>query len=223
VRIGVNLEEFHTAESPSAYLKRAKSLAPAHPELWYLCGKYEFENGDIDEAWRSWRRSIELSDKFLTRIVDQAVAAAGPEALLQHLVGVRPAIWRLIAFHLYPQPSAHDERRPFLEKALAAHADGAQPGTGAELREMAMIHEALGRSIEAVAAYESALYQEPLEVGWRFELATLLSASGRTEEARRHLALVLGQRPGHARAKQLMLTIARDQAAGGTVTSGRID
>jgi O-antigen ligase len=217
VRIATNLEKFKSADSPGAYLKRAKKLAAAHPELWFLCGKYEFENGEVDEAWRSWRRSIELSDKYLTRIVDQAVAAAGADTLLANLTGARPAVWRLVAFHLYPKPGAQNERRPFLEKALAAYTDATPPTTGAELREMALLYEALDRPEEAAAAYEAALRLQPLEVGWRVELAALLHESGRIEDARRHLVLVLGQRPGHARAKRLMSTITREQAVQGSV------
>jgi tetratricopeptide (TPR) repeat protein len=214
VRIATDIAKFQRADPPHRYLERAKALAPAHPELWYLCGVQEFADGQIDEAWRSWRRSIELSDDYLTDIVDQAVASSGPDELLQRLPQSRPVVWRLVAYHLYPQPDEQEKRRPFLEKALAIHGATEEPPSSSSLREKALVYDALGRSGEAIAAYEDALLEEPSEVGWRYELAGILHRHGRFDEARRHLVLVLGQQPGHAAAAKLLDIVAREQAAG---------
>jgi O-antigen ligase len=72
-------DEFASPDPPRVYLERATRLAPTDPGLWYLLGVAEQEGGDAEAAWRSWRRSLELSDRHLSDIVKRLGGKAGPQ------------------------------------------------------------------------------------------------------------------------------------------------
>jgi hypothetical protein len=57
--IGANVNIFAAAEPRARYLTRVKFLAPTDPECWYLCGVQELLDNQPDDAWKSWRRSLE--------------------------------------------------------------------------------------------------------------------------------------------------------------------
>jgi tetratricopeptide (TPR) repeat protein len=213
LRIAQDVGKLQVADPMSSYLARAKTLAPADPQLWYLCGKMELVAGEDHEAWRSWRRCLELSDQFLTTIVDEALKTAPVERLWQ-LLPDRPSLWRLTAFHLFPRPEDQDERRPLLQQALTIYGASAEPLSATELHEKAALHRHLDQLSEAIAALEAALTQEPREVAWRFELARVLIEQGRFDDARRHLVLVLDQQPRHLEAPRLLELLARQKATG---------
>lgn len=214
LRIAQDLAKLQVADPMSFYLQRAKILAPADPQLWYLCGKMELAAGHDDEARRSWRRCLELSDRFLSTIVDQTLKTEPVERLWQLLPENHPNLWRLAAFHLYPQPEADSRRRPFLQQALSAYAARTEPLVAIELHEKAVLHRELDQLPQAIAALEAALTQEPLQVAWRFELAQVLVEHGRFDDARRHLVLVLDQQPRHSEATRLLESVTRQKAAG---------
>lgn len=213
--LAAHADRLDRSEPRGAYLERAKFLAPSDPEVWYLCGVQDLLEGRQDQAWESWRRSLELSDRHLPEILTVGARSLGPGDVLALVLPDNPTLLRAAAFQLYPQPEAATQRRPFLEKVLLLLKEQPRPPSAADLRLRALVHGDLGQPAEALTAYESALAREPLQVGWRYEFARLLYQQGRLQDARRELLTVLGQQPGHTQALELLEAVTRDLANGG--------
>jgi tetratricopeptide (TPR) repeat protein len=196
------VDKFEKAEPREAYLERAKSLCPDDPDLWKRCGSFELADGLPDQAWASWRRSLELSHTYLPEILSQSAQRLSPDEILHRVLPEQPAALLKAALQLYPEPGAG--RRPFLEKALGIldqRPDG--PG-GEDVHEKAAIHRALGRPVEAVAAYRAALEREPLRISWRYELAELLYEQGQFSDSFQELLKVQLMQPDNEQARALM-------------------
>jgi O-antigen ligase len=215
LQLALNVEQFRQAPPRRAYLERAKLLAPDDPEQWYLCGVQELFEGEAEQAWASWRRSLELSDRYLADILTGVSRSPDVPGVLSQVLPERPASWLAAADQLYPEPEATADRRPLLEKALALLEQPPGPQTAAELHTLASTHAALGHLEPAVAAYRLALEKEPQQVGWRYELASLLCDQRRFSEARRELLTILATQPGHGQARGLLETVAHGLASDG--------
>jgi tetratricopeptide (TPR) repeat protein len=73
----------------------------------------------------------------------------------------------------------------------------------------------LGDPDAAVTTYETALRLEPQQDDWRYEYADLLRQKGRLKDALNELRTVVGRRPGHRKAQELLQRIARELAEQG--------
>jgi O-antigen ligase/tetratricopeptide (TPR) repeat protein len=202
------------ADTRAAYLGRAALLAPHNPGLWCLLGG-ELLAEQPDRAWESWRRSLELSDRYFAPILQRSAKLLSPADLLDRVLPDKPDMLVAVALAL---PEA--ERRPFLERALALLDKGPGPLDAGGLRVKALAHDSLGQPGEAVAAYRAALAREPHREGWRYELAELLQREGRWREAQRELVTVLKGQPGHAEARALLTAVERQLARAGATTTG---
>jgi O-antigen ligase/tetratricopeptide (TPR) repeat protein len=203
--------DFAAAEPRSAYLARAKLVAPAKADLWFRCGQYELEDKQPDRAWASWRRSLELSDLCLRQILDRSGAALGPSGILERILPDRPDVLTAAAAQLYPAPG--EGRRPFLERASAVLATRPGPISTEDLHLRATIERDLGRSAEALATYREALVRDPQRVDWRGEFAELAYEQGRYQESRQELLMILSLRPEDARFRALLDEVTRKIAA----------
>jgi tetratricopeptide (TPR) repeat protein len=212
MRIAAHVARLERADPCSAYLGRAKRLRPSDPELWYFAGVQEIQDGRPDEAWQSWRRSLECSGRYLPEILDRGAKLLPPADLVNKVLPDRPDLLLAVASQLYPQPEALAQRRPFLEKALALLANRPDLMKAKDLQVKASIHRSLGQPEEALAAYREALAREPQQVGWRYEFAKLLYQQGRLQEARHELLIILGQQAGHAQARELFEAVTREMA-----------
>lgn len=220
-RIAFYRDELETADPRSVYLERVKFLAPADPQLWYLCGLQEVADQRTDEAWNSWRRSLQLSDRFLTRILDRAAAFLAPQELLDKILPDQPTLLLAAAMYLYPQPEAVQDRRPFMVKAIGLYNSQWGPMNSTHWYTKGVLHIQLGEPDMAIQAYKTALASNPGQVGWRFELAQLLYQQGRLKESRRELVVIRGQQPNHTAAGALLEQLAQDAAQGRPSPRGR--
>lgn len=212
--LAVYASHFRNADAPSAYMERAKFLAPTNPELWYLCGLQELSSGQTRIACESWHRSLQLSDAFLPQILDESSARLDAAALLDRVLPERPRVLLMAAEYLYPDAADAAEREPFLKKAIALFDERVEPLTADDWRIKALVHASLQQADEAIAAYGAALAQEPLRVEWRYELATLLYEQGLLVEAQQEVRSLLDQEPRHRRGLQLADVLLRQIAAG---------
>jgi tetratricopeptide (TPR) repeat protein len=199
--IADSVENLERADSRVTYLERVRLLVPNSAELWYLCGN-EVLAEDPDRAWSSWRRSLELSPDYLSRILKKSARYLTPSEILERVLPDKPDCLVEAAFQLYPQSAA--ERRPFLEKALDPLKTPPGPRNAGDWHAKARIHKGLGQPLESLAAYRSAIGLEPGQVSWRYEFAQLLYQEGQVREARRELEAVLAQQPEHAAARKLL-------------------
>jgi tetratricopeptide (TPR) repeat protein len=190
------------------YLERAARVVPSDPVFWYLVGA-EYLDRQPARAWESWRRCLELSDRFLEPILRKSAARLGPDGLLRRLLPDRPAVL-LAAAEVYPAPAA--QRHPFLEKALQLLDRQAPPWKAEDLHLQAQIQGALGASEKAVATFRAALAVAPKQVAWRLELAHLLHETGHPHEAGRELRILLAYQPDHVEAQGLLQAVLREIA-----------
>jgi hypothetical protein len=143
--------EMSQADPSNRYLERAKQLIPFDPQLWYLFGFYELLDDEKEKAWASWRRSLELSDQYLTEILNVARTLSSPSELIENILPDKPDLLLRAALQLYPQPEASAEREPFLAKALALLNRLEPEMKSAELHLRATIHRSLDQPQEASA------------------------------------------------------------------------
>jgi O-antigen ligase/tetratricopeptide (TPR) repeat protein len=202
MEIAEYVDEFEKAEPRETYLERAKFLCPDDPELWRRCGSFELADGRPDQAWASWRRSLELSDSHLPEILARSAAHLSPRDLLGRVLPDRADLLLTVAVSLYPKPA--EGRRPFLARALAILDQQRRARRAADLHLKASIHRALGQPAEAITAYKASLDREPLQLAWRYDLAELLSEQDRFQESFQELLKIQMLQPENERARVLM-------------------
>jgi O-antigen ligase/tetratricopeptide (TPR) repeat protein len=204
-------DQFERADTSITYWDRAARLVPYDPALWYLCGVVSLEEHP-DQAWKYWRRSLEVSDFYLPSILEAASARLNAREIQAQVLPEDPKILLAAALQLYPQPAA--ERQVFLDKALALVEKPRASMTAEDLHVKASIQLVQGRLEEGFLTYQAALEREPRQVSWRFEFAQLLLRQKRLPEARRELLNVLELQPGHPAAGELLAIVERQIAEG---------
>ena len=212
LRIADSVPHLQHAERPGVYTARAKWIAPRNPGIFYQSGIQEADNGETNQARESWRHSLELSDGFLTRILDRCRDDMSAEQMLQRLLADRPQQLISAAVHLYPDPmTAKKQRRPFLEKALALLRE--QPTWSARDHYLAATaYCGLDQLSEGSLNFEKALGTEHQQISWRYEYARFLYEAENLGEAEKQLLTILDRQPGHKRASDFLKKI-RDRSA----------
>lgn len=197
------------AEPTAAYRRRAERVMPHEAGVWYMTGLQDYREGQFDQAWISWRRSLASSDQYLKDILGWSRTVLTSEAIAAQVVPDQPKVLLAAAQELFPVDRNVDERRPFLERALALLAERAdlQPS---DRRMQGALYRSLGQTEPAIAAYRRALTQEPEQTAWRYELAELLYQKGRPAEARDELLILLAQQPENGSAQTLLKAVISD-------------
>jgi tetratricopeptide (TPR) repeat protein len=209
LRLAASASYLGDEEPRAAHLRRAKRLLAFDPEVWYLAGLLELEDGRAEETWRSWRRSLELSDVHLGSILDRCAPLLDPTRVVEKVLPDRPGILLAAAHRLSPELGP--PVRPLLERALELLAQGSNPGAQ-ELWLQGEVRAALGDVQGALSCSEFALRLAPGRADWRYQYARLLRGRGRLKEARSQLMTVLDQEPGHQEARRLLEEVARGLA-----------
>jgi O-antigen ligase/tetratricopeptide (TPR) repeat protein len=198
------------ADPAADYRRRAKRIVPNAPDLWYMFGTMELLTGQAKEAAQSWRRSLELADTHLSAILTLGQAPAmGPQVLLNEVLPDKAEMLVTAAAFLFPNPDDRAARRPFMEKALNALRASQAPRTPEQFALEAQLLHALGRSDDALAAYQRALVRLPRNWELRLELAALLIERKEYDDARLELIEVLHLQPGQPKALDLLNKIER--------------
>jgi tetratricopeptide (TPR) repeat protein len=102
VRLADYADKLAAGDTRRDYLRRAKALVPFDPELWYFSGLQELLDGQEDEAWASWRRSLELSSRRLPGVVRASAALLTPQQIMDRVLPDRPDLVFAAALELYP-------------------------------------------------------------------------------------------------------------------------
>jgi tetratricopeptide (TPR) repeat protein len=212
LQLALYRQQLGQADTRAAYLARARLLAPDDAETWYLSGLEDYFAGRPDSAGASWRRSLELSDRYLPAIVGWLGRGPRPREALEPVLPPRPGVWLAAASQLFPGPGADAARGPFLERARDLLRERGESRTAEDWHTLATLDRALGRPAEAVEACRRALDEDTGNVGWRCELAALLHDQGRPEEACRELRSVLAAEPDNGAARDLLERVTRDLA-----------
>jgi tetratricopeptide (TPR) repeat protein len=204
-------DKLERADSQLAYLERAATVVPYDPGLWYWCGEACLEK-QPDQAWKYWQRSLRLSNRHLSLILEKCSARLVPRQICDQVFPPDPKLFLEAALALYPQPTA--ERQPFLDAALDLFEKQSTPLGADDLHIKALILCALSRSEEAAAAYQAALAQEPRQASWRLELAQLWYQQKHLREAQQELLIILSQQPNYSEARETLSFVERKIAEG---------
>lgn len=211
MRLAANTANLATSDSPLEYLRRAQSLAPSDPQLWYFIGLQQLKENQIDDARESWKRSLELSPQRVANIMDRASVVCTPAQLLEMLPDDAETIVEAVD-HLFPSSDAIDFRAPFLRRAMDLLEKSSVALSPRQLRIQAKMYDEMEQPNEAIKALQSALLIEPHQVAWRYALAKLLYDEGQLSAASREVRRVLGSDPDHEAAKNLAALIAETKA-----------
>ncbi len=209
--IAAGAARLKAGDPPADYLRRVKLLAPGNPGTWFYCGLQELQLKDPEATWASWRRSLDLSDKFLPLILAVGRRRLNAAELLDKVLPDRPKVIYDAAFILYPDTTATEERRPFLTRALSLLESRAGRLAPPEAHLKALLHTGLAQPEEAVQAYRDLLARDPGEVPWRFEFARYLYDLRRLDEARHELLVVLALDPKHSEGRRLLDTVTGER------------
>jgi tetratricopeptide (TPR) repeat protein len=228
MRFAAHANELVRADPPDKYWERALTLAPYDADVWYFAGVQLLHEGKADEAWKDWRKSLELTPgpKYdwqraklqdrLTAIVAATAQAAGAdprrraELLLSHILPDRSDDLLAAAKLLDPTLAPTGASRPLLDRALALLADRPEGLTPEESMLKAQVHEALGQDDDAVRAYKHALTFAGAKPEWRFQLVKLLIAKARWKEAQTELATLQRQMPDNPQVKDWIAEVDRE-------------
>jgi tetratricopeptide (TPR) repeat protein len=206
--IGANVAHLATADAQGEYLHRAQLAAPGDPEVWYLSGLLQLEAKQMAESWSCWNRCLELSDRYLTRILDRSARTLSSEEIVAKVFPARPD--RLLAAAVFLGPNAPDEKRlPFLEKALNVISTQATPLAPPDLYTKVQVQLRLDQTAEGLETYRALVKSDPKNVKYRFEFAQFLFDQGKLQEARAELLVVQAQDPGHRDSRHLLATVEK--------------
>ena len=209
--LALHADRLTAGDAPQTYRNRVQRLAPADPTFWYYSGNQELRLGHPENAWRSWRRCLGLSDRYLDAILARSKKFLATSDLVDFVLPDQPSLILEAAARLFP-PQDRDEGRKLLLKRALTLLDAQQtPLTPKEIRTKALCYQGLGRGEEAVQMYKTLVQREPSQANWRFELAQVLYQDGRLEEARSELATVLAQQPANTDAYKLWTQVLQDQ------------
>lgn len=214
VRLAALAGRFEKADSPMAYLERARLLRPTDAEILYACGRQEFDEKRLDQAWQSWHECLAISGRRLYPILDACKTRLGSQELMDKVLPADTTMLIRAADHLFPEPSDVESRKPFRERALAVLRRQADPRSAAEWYERALDYRSLDQPAEAIAAYREAMDRRPGHIPWRYELAVYLTQQKRYAEAERELRTLLARQPEHAEAQALLLQVVRARNQG---------
>jgi O-antigen ligase len=207
LQIARNVGALASADPRASYVARAKRLSPSDPEIWYIAGLEELAAGQPEEAWRSWHRSLECSNRYLAEIVTRSAQHLTPRELAAHLLPQDPRLLYNAAVQLNPDATALQEA--LLQQALRLLDQEPAPLRPADLHLKALIYRSLDQPAQALASYRAALTGEPRQLEWRYEYAELLHVERQMRPARDELMRILAQSPGHPQARTLLNLVNR--------------
>src|SRR5262249_34859534 len=147
------------------------------------------------EAQAAWRRYLESGERLRRQLLDRAVAAWGVEAVRQSVLPDRPDVWIAAAQQFYPKKEQAEQRRPFLEGALALLER--EPPSAESSYRRATLQRELKLDDAAESSYRAALRDAPNRIDWRFEFAEFLNRRKRFDAARTELRAILERSPDH--------------------------
>lgn len=215
LEIADHVKDLSTADPLETYLERATWLSPANSWAWYRRGEIELRFGRTDQALASYHRSLQLSDQFLTQIIQRCVQVFPGREWADTLIPDNPQ--RLVSAARILDPRGGGEARALLERALQILAERKSATSSVpELQFTANLEDELGLVEEALVTCTQAMQKAgaDADTNLRLEYADLLRKSQRYDEARQQILVVLAQYPDHPEARSL-LDILEEAVAGG--------
>ncbi len=202
---------FADCGADEVYVQRLRHLGPGDPELLYRCGLLDFQAQRREAALASWRRSLTLSENRLADVVRWLGVDLQSAETVQKVFPPNPTLLIRLATNYFQSPDRARERANILAYAAESLNHLAIPDAQRHyLRGAVLLLD--GRVAEAIAEYARAVQYNPNELAWRFELAQLLEAQGRWDEARREARLCVAVDPNRREYRELLHRISMAEA-----------
>lgn len=200
------------ADTLEAYLKRIKLLYPQRDDTWFMAGELEWNDGYRDEALRSWKHSLELSDQFLVPIVSLTTSSfLQPELKLTSadlMEKVLPATSTVhlvkAAWALYPAAGQTLERKPFMDKAIALLEKKKEELTPEDQYHYGLAKWGLNQREQGLQHLLTAVRGRPEVITWRVDLGRLYFELEKFSEAREQMLMVQQRRPNNLEAMLIL-------------------
>lgn len=202
-------------------LNRAQRVAPANPELLFEVGLAHVNAGRREAACESFRRSLVLSEKRLSDIVEIAEQRLSLLELVEWILPDSPKLLLDMARHRrFAGPQYRDLRCRLAQRALGAlERNSYSEDERCYWRAVALAVQE--KYPEAVAESERAVRMRPRETAWRYQLALLLRRQGSLEEAHEHARLCAILDPSRREYRTLLEEVNLARLATGTYAEGR--
>jgi len=166
------------------HIRRALRIAPANPDLLYLCGQLDLHAGRFDLMCERWRGSLALSDRYLNdilRVTEEALAEPG---MIEELLPESPAMLVRLARERYATEEWLTVRGLLVDRAaLLLEKLDLPKAERCYLRGSVLAMQ--GSYSEAIESFDRAVTLRPNEADWRYDYAVLLMQQGRLFEAKR--------------------------------------
>ncbi|HEX2474837.1 MAG TPA: O-antigen ligase family protein, partial [Lacipirellulaceae bacterium] len=187
-------------------IRKGVRLARYDAPTCLAAGELAAREGRLDEAKPLLERAVELQPAYFREVVDIYLLEAKRPEMARQLAGedyqrLEELARACLAIPDYAHLAA--ELREAATSSLRRHA-ATPDATPQELVSLARIENAEGQHESAIDLFQRALRQDYRQVEWRLELARLLAAAGRIDEAIHEVRVCLRLRPHDTQAVRLM-------------------
>lgn len=195
-----------------AYLQRIKLLHPHRAETWFFCGHQEGIAGNREEAIKSWRTSLELSDEFLSPIMQECrLSVLQPELklnmqeIMDQLIPPGNANYYVkAAWILYPGQGEARERKPYMEKAISILEKKHDILSSENQFTYGLALWGVDQREQGLPYLVTAIRAQPGKITWRLDLARLYFELEKYSDAREQAEMILRAQPGNLEATELL-------------------
>jgi O-antigen ligase/tetratricopeptide (TPR) repeat protein len=201
IRFAAHAADLVHADQPEVYWERARLVAPSDADLWYYSGVQQLKDGKREEAFKSWKRSLELSRRHLDAILDAAIPRLGADVaqraghLMDEVLPDDAEVYLRAALKLDPDQQTLGQLKPLLEHGLKLLTDRTDALSAREYYLRARFRQFLGQTDSALRDYEQALTMAPNQPEWRIQFKDLLIDQEKWKEALRELEILKRQAP----------------------------
>lgn len=224
--LGQAASTFEQADDDLTYFSRALKPRPVDETLWFIIGRTYWNRGDQDQGASHFQHSLALNTRHLDEILRLAMEDSNAEMVIERVLPrqnseslVAAADWfaRRALKQQSSEPDA-SQMKTLLEMARQSRQlaletpEMVAPNSGVLHRRKAELLRLLDQPDKAISSYKLALQYEPLQHGWRLQLASLLGELKEYPEAHRQIKRVLQSRPGLSAAEKLRATLLKQEA-----------
>lgn len=206
---------YERADDVQEYFQRALIGAPTSPALLFVVGSDHYSRNDIDAACRFWRNSLRQSPDYAEQIL-RSLCAVRPTLSIQQIAsvfkGYPKATERATKFlACAPKNLAIDNadalRLELLLDAIAA-LEEKNNLSAQDIYLRAQLKSNAGELSSAIEDYRFAVFLNPNEDSWRYNLAVALNESQQYDAARAELRRVV-RRGRHEPSSKLLLQLLK--------------
>jgi tetratricopeptide (TPR) repeat protein len=196
-------------------IRKGVRLARYDAPTCLAAGELAAREGNLDDAKPLLERAVALEPGYFREVVDIYLLQAKRPDLARELAGDDYQRLEELARACSAIPEFAHLAAELREAATAslrrrAATPDAMPD---ELVSLARIENAQGQPDAAIELFQRALRQDYRQIEWRLELARLLAAAGRIDEAIHEVRICLRLRPQHTQAVRLMDELLSDKNA----------